>query len=619
MFKSVTDSMKLTALLWPLLLLTFVLASCAPATNSTTANNTTGGQSGGYATLNIITRPFGGKIRIEESGKVVDSGTSLRVPINTYTFTSFHPDYSGTTITVTLEAGQNNVIVPLQIEPAKLSLVLKPSGTKAVLKPTGSTGKAVLDIDSTTTMPLAVEPGRYLLEVTNPGYVTQSVPLDIQPGTYKSRQITLVAEQAAQKNPTAEKAAATTTSATAVSASGSRTAPLQIQTADDVKIYINGQLIGEGPVSKSLPFDKYDVLAVRERSALMRDTGRKTVVHRSAEDSPVSIEPNQRELLWQKNWWPESDVLAAEAKQFASYQQTNAKQLQVNLSQAVMEQFYTQQKDMRRLLFKIMNVGDCLLFNTDAMQQPFPVCKRQTEFDEWFEQQVETLMQALQGKQQENIWYRDYPAIQQQLDADGEGNLWLVLLSALNSGSGKTMLALDGVQLQANGEVIQRVRSDGELTVWVFGGSVSIKGVSGQYAGQGIEHFRVPAASNELVISWLNPPEAVFVLAEEPLLIQSPPTDVTLYKRQKNIWPFGEVQVQQVLRFSHGPEYDGWLREEIEMPAGLGARHVLDEDELGPHTMAGSYRRYWILVLETPQGETWRQITADYKVLDQEQ
>jgi hypothetical protein len=527
--------------------------------------------------VTIATDPPGGTVTLEPGGQRVQAGTPVKLKPGSYRARAEEAGYPPTRVAFELQAGaRERVLIRFGQGNGVLALRGQPAGAEVSLD-----GAPVGALPLTT----QVKAGDHKVAVSAAGFLSQEKTVTVAAG--QPTRLTFRLEKA--PTPVVDVRFAT------------RPAGGQILFGDE-------PLDAAAPRIDGLKPGTYKVHGVKDLDALTRLTGERTFsvpVGGSKKPLEVVVPLTQRQLRYDNTWMDAAAALRREARRYGAQRVARPVEVKVRLT-AAEHQALAQDPHLAEALDAILRVGDRVRFEQGG--QTWTLWKRDRAITPAFRLAVDAFCAGTAAPD----WWHAAPAQVVRAQPD----LGAIAL-ALARGLGDPLLDLGRTQLSDRGETVYRDAADGRLTLVVLGTQgLSVSGAETESFGP-LTLARVAPGSGPLRLAWTHRPERLVVAAPAHLAaVTPPPAGAALKADEKRIVRLADAgQVQQLVRFTRGPDHPGWQRETTRHGGPLAGQMDLSRDELGPNGVAGEYRRAWVLVLKTAAGTTQRQVQTSYRVL----
>jgi hypothetical protein len=351
------------------------------------------------------------------------------------------------------------------------------------------------------------------------------------------------------------------------------------------------------------------VHAVKHIDHVMRLKGEKTVITSKPGRYEVVV-PLTKQRLFSKRWHGVSHAVRAENRRYRKERVATPVALEIRLN-GRRHKALASVKDLAEKVNKVMRVGDRVRIVAQSSQ--WLIWKRHRLVTPEFQAAVKAMQSAKA--------YAGDPWSPETLVSwtRPEANDDLVAQIAFGIQTERSRyphLFLRANQLSAGSADLFRCRADGPLTLLTQGGDIVWRGDSRieVIPSDGVSMAMIPAADHPLHIFWSAPPEKVLVTADRSPELNPISVKKKLRPHEKQIIDLGiKHTVTALTRFTSGPDYKGWYRQDLEADGPLADRIDLGKDEIGPHDAKGEYTRIW-LVRFKDGAITQRQVEASYVV-----
>ena len=170
----------------------------------------------------------------------------------------------------------------------------------------------------------------------------------------------------------------------------------------------------------------------------------------------------------------------------------------------------------------------------------------------------------------------------------------------------------------AQSEKVFRSPADGELTIISVGDSdVNIQsGTVKKLSGYSLA--KIPKGNGAVELTWQQKPKRLLVISDKSWKNHASNNVQALQRGEKQ--PFRLLKrgrVPELVRLSHGPDFDGWNRKEFSASGPMGDQMNFAVDEIGPHNSSGDYQRTWIVRYTDGTEIRQRQVNFSYSVGNQ--
>lgn len=201
--------------------------------------------------------------------------------------------------------------------------------------------------------------------------------------------------------------------------------------------------------------------------------------------------------------------------------------------------------------------------------------------------------------------------------AGGKAPLANIMFALQRSRTDQAMLDIEKVALSPEGEMLYRTKADGQISFLSHGGSgLLVSGAKIRRYGD-LAIGRLPAGNDLISMSWEEKPLRLLVVAEKKSELEQLDNNIRILGREKKIFALKKTGgIQSLVQHSFGPEYQDSSREDWQPDALFNHLLSINNGEVGPHLLAGNYRRLWIVRYFDGTGVTQRQVAVNYQVLD---
>ena len=390
-------------------------------------------------------------------------------------------------------------------------------------------------------------------------------------------------------------------------------APLLINTTPaGAELFVDGQPVGKAPLTlESLDFGTYRIGAYVYSDADTRVAFEGFVVFN--QDSPGSLELTLEleQHRFEGDWYKraEAERRAAEAEEKAYRKARTRNPLEIRLKLADLgDKKVTRLGDFSRDLFRLLRVGDRL--RVDLAGRKHLVWRRSRRRNDAFRSQVK----ALWTNRPIELEFADDPARVILVEPGGSliATVGYRLYRRLND---QPILDLGGAMHELQGITLHTLAADGSTTLLTFGGrNIVVNGCSLRSTRQ-LGFMWLRAADRKLELKWEEAPQRILVVSRKNTVLKPTVASVALNRNQKELVDLGVAgRVQAIHRFTRHPE-GAWRHVAKEPGIGLPGAMDLNSDEVGPHAVAGQYKREWLIEYEAAEGKSaTRQVALDYTV-----
>jgi hypothetical protein len=528
--------------------------------------------------IKVVTMPPGGVVHIKEIDKEVDDGQFIQLPSGNYTLEATKAGYHCKTTVVAVDGTASQSL--------KVSLG---KGHAPIFINSTDPGQVSVSIEGEpagiTPLELDLDEGDYRLLLSKKGYASQS------------RQLTVAAGKSIELN------------FRLIKLSTTRSLHITTRPAGG-QIFINGRKSGNDPldVRSSAPAT-YEVHALKHIDHVTRLKGEKTVITSKPGQYEVVV-PLTKQRLFAQKWHGVSYAVRAENRRYLKERVATPVALEIRLNSR-RHKALASVKDLAERVNKVMHVGDRVRIVSDSGQ--WLIWKRHRMVTPEFQAVVKAMQSAMAytgdpwSPEIRASWTRpeanDDLVAQIAFGVQTERNPWPHLFLRAN-------------QLRAGSTDLFRCRADGPLTFLIQGGDIVWRDDSRieVIPSDAVSMTTVPAADHPLHISWTAPPQRVLVTADRSPELNPISVKNKLRPQEKQIIDLGiKHTVTALTRFTSGPDYKGWYRQDLEADGPLADRIDLGKDEIGPHDAKGEYTRIWLIRFKDG-ATTQRQVEASYVV-----
>ncbi|MEZ4599571.1 MAG: PEGA domain-containing protein [Syntrophotaleaceae bacterium] len=531
------------------------------------------------STFDLHTEPSGGQVLIVETNRLVEDGGRVSLPAGRYRLRPMKEGYRPKEVTIDVrEATDETILIHLGKGYAPLLLTSSPSEGEVTIDgvPRGR-----------TPLKTEVEEGDHLLSVTVPSYQQEKMPFTVGPGESRTFHFDL------KKIPTHGR--------------------VQIQTSmAGASIFVDGKLVGKGRADlPAVPFGSHRVQATLHLDAVTRLVAEAGLTISEAENHLLQLQLTVRERLFKGRWMAESEALAQEDAHYRAHKVANPVTLHARLTPEAL-QMLREKQDADRFLHEMMRVGDRLLIEGNGGK--WNIWKRSPELTPDFK----LLVGALQSGRPVQMPWKKEKEVRSSVIKIGSDVLPALAFGLHEARTVLPLLHLAGGQIGARGETLQRNPGDGEITLLVLGGDDLVLPGKVAKPGEGLSLARIPAGKGQLQLQWQVSPKRVLAISDADAPFSLPSALEDLQINEKRILPIAsQVKVGRLVRWTTGPDYQGWKRQEFTTSGPFADQLDLSRDEIGPHERSGAYRRLWLVIYSLEGGSSQRQVEASYQVIDQ--
>jgi len=599
--------------------------------------------------VHVRTDPPGGKVRIDETGALLEDGAQIGLERGTYHFSPADMPVGPDSVTLAVNGSDEaHVLVPTQrdILPGRFNLRTQPPGGSVLVL---ETQRTVADGEQ-----LTLAPGRYRLQPALKGYRPAEVVIDvlanreeelfIDLGTgYAQLTLTtsppganlLVDGQARGVTPIELelesgthqidlelngflphrrqlKLAAGVEQTLDISLQPEPTSALVHMTTNPPggQVFLANRPMGQGKVNLGrLPFGTYSVRGVKTLNDLQRLVGEMSFTLKEDRPYQLTLPLTQPQRQFAGQWYPEAQALQREQRRYQS--QRVARPLLVELNSADLQTLRAAESEaLVNALHGLLRVGDRI--QVTQADKTWLVWKRHLQPSPEFKAMVAALVAG-------NRYSLPFAAdtVEKVVSTlPGTQPLTELAFALHRARAQRALLDLAQPQLAAIGTKIQRSLADGPLTIIAASDSeLSLPGSPRQLA-KGLWLTEIAAADDPVELNWAAPPQHLLVVSDSgsPLVGQLPGALLLAFEKQIVALAEG-VKVQHLVRLSNGPDYPAWHRQEFVLEGPLAGQLDLSRDELGPNEHFGDYQRIWLITYQNQGQLTQRQLAGRYQVV----
>lgn len=529
-----------------------------------------------YSVFRIQTVPAGGQVLVVENNRVVADGGTLSLPRGRYTLRPSLAGYKPRDIILDVKGNtEEDLLIHLGKGYAQVAFSTSPAGA-VVLIDGEKYGKTPVTLD--------VEAGKHQVELVLSGYIRDHREIDLAAGEQTSLKAVLKAVP---------------TSAT-----------LEVRTRPaGGKVVIQSRSYKGNPAKIGrLPFGRYTVDGFLQVNGFTRLVGSKVVTLKADKLYRVEVPLNSRQLLFEGKWYPQSRALALEQQRYRSERIARPVAIEVALDGVDEATLLGDATDFGRALHRIMRVGDRVILKRGA--QSWTLWKRHAAMTPVFREMVK----AFGARQPLHLAWQADP-VESTVQVTPRKRVVADIAFALHrSRNLAPLIDLSEDQLAREGETVLRNRADGNLTlVYEAGQAPTLDGA--EEIAPGLWVAQVEAGDGPLSLAWTRRPARLLIVSDtEAPFGAAVPSDQLLINEKKIVAVAPGARVQQLVRLSGGPDYEGWKRQVFRATGPLASQLDLSRDEIGPNGHKGIYQRIWLVSYRTSTGPTQRQVRVSYQV-----
>lgn len=599
--------------------------------------------------VHVRTDPPGGKVRIDETGALLEDGSQIRLESGTYHFSPADVPVSPDTVVLAVNGtDEAHILVSTQREilPGRFNVRTQPPGGLVLVL---ETQRTVVDGEQ-----LTLAPGRYRLRPALKGYHPTEVVVDVLadreeelflnlgPG-YAQLELTtsppgatlLVDGQVRGVTPIAFEIdsgahqidlelngflphhrqlnfIAGVDQTLDISLQAEPTSALVHVTTAPLggEVFLADRRMGQGKVNLGrLPFGTYSVRGVKAVNDLERLVGEMSFTLKEDRPYEVTLSLTQPQRQFAGQWYPEAQALQREQQRYQG--QRVARPLLVELSIADLQTLRAAGSEVLvNALHGLLRVGDRIRVTEAGIT--WLVWKRHLQPSPEFKAMVAALVAG-------NSYSLPFAAdsVEKVVATQPSVQPLVELAFALHRARApRALLDLDLPQLAINGTTIQRSLTDGSLTIIAASNrELSLPGSPRQLA-KGLWLTEIAAADDPVELVWVSPPQHLLVVSDSgsPLVNQLPAAVLLAFEKQIVTLAQG-VRVQRLVRLSNGPDYSAWKLQEFVLEGPLAEQLDLSRDEFGPNEHFGDYQRIWLITYQDRGQLSQRQLEGRYQVV----
>lgn len=426
---------------------------------------------------------------------------------------------------------------------------------------------------------LTLNAGKHTVEASAKGYVPRLDQVTIAPGGQQQRRLIL-------------QRIAASVSVTTVPSGGD--------------ILFRGRMVRDRHHKLGrLVYGHYAVSASKSVDAITRLVGSKAFDVTARQSFMVKIHLRKKQRLYEGDWLPYATALAREQQRYRSQAVPNPVHLTAVLSSHDLKAL-RRQKHLAAELMQVMRVGDRITLKSGGRQ--WTLWKRSHKESTAFDVDVTAFMK---GTTQPFAWPED-AAKQVSISAGSFGDIIYHLQRAR---SRYALLDLDQGELKKGGAEVLRAKADGALTILAIGGTKLSVSAATLNRVADIRLLRVKAASSPLQIHWASRPKQLLVIGDTGWNMAAASVPHALKRGEKQDFRLVKGgHVSELIRFSEGPDFDGWQREVLAASGPMAGQLDYSHDEIGPDNVPGHYRRSWIVRFGQGATASQRQVDCSYIV-----
>lgn len=532
----------------------------------------------GVRTYTFHTDPAGGKILVRKLDRTIGHAKKVDLLPGRYSVVAKKKGHRPNTVKVDL--GENNrVEVPLGPVYAKVTVNSSPSGAE-VFVDDRKKGR--------TSVTIELEQGSHNLKLEKSGFYGAEKKLVVKDSG--KRKLDLVLSKVPTKGPVSI-----------------RTKP------EGGKVVFQGQPRGKGNADLgNLSFGSYQVTGIKELSPVVRLYGKKEFEIHSPSGRTVELSLEDKELYYQGKWLDYDKGLSQEARNYRSQRVDNPIGVRVDLDNSTRSALGGI-NSLASKLHSIARVGDRIELKQGS--RSWLIWKRGKGMSKGFKAAV----QAFQGQENySNPWKDDNSSVKWVKASSREHLLAGIAFSLYRARTDNPLLFLSKGQFKGDGLKLQRSKSDGEITVLAMNAD-SLKIVGDKFQEYNKLLFaRLPASDKAVKFTWKQPPQSLLcVSGKEGQLRSLADGQKLLINEKKLLTLVSGRKVKELLRYSSGPDYQGWKREEFKATGPMAGQMDLSRGEIGPQNKPGQYRRIWVVQYMKGNDLTQRQLGIVYEVTDE--